>query len=80
MGFQGKELRAQIEGAPTEANHHATHQHEAHQQEGDGVRGLAQGLFHPLNAAMEGVQQGSQPMDRRAGGNGGTGVAHGGAQ
>jgi hypothetical protein len=47
-----------MKGIPAEAQHHAAHQHEAHNQEGDGVAGAAQRLFDSFNTAAQGLQQG----------------------
>ena len=56
-----------MEGKPAEAQHHAAHQHEAHNQKGDGVGGATQRLFDRFDTATQGLQQGWKGAERHGG-------------
>jgi len=49
-----------MEGVPAEAQHHAAHQHKAHNQKGDGIGGAAQRLFNRYDTAIQGLEQGAK--------------------
>ena len=53
-----------MKGIPAEAQHHAAYQHEAHNQEGDGIGGATQRLFNYFDTATQGLQQGWKGAER----------------